>query len=182
MLAHAGGAPEFVSTGLVGLGFVTGWIGLGRLRGRGFGSLPRWGAIGLVAVAPVILVASVAVPARVWPPPAAIRPTSSATIAFAAPTPGERQTGSTMEVRLDLEGGRIVPSSTTTLTPNTGHIHVFVDGAIVSMTYGRDQEIPIGDLAPGPHRLQAEFVAADHVRRCGEPPVRPVPGPAACDR
>ena len=72
-----------------------------------------------------------------------------------------------MEVRLDLRGGTIVPSSTTTLTPNTGHIHVFVDGAIVSMTYGKDQRIPIGDLAPGPHRLQAEFVAADHA------PVRP---------
>jgi hypothetical protein len=162
MLAHAGGAPEFVSTGLVGLGFVTGWIGLSRLRGRGFGSLPAWSAIGLVAVAPVILVASVVVPSRVWPPPAAIRPTSTATIAFARPTPGETETGAMMEVRLDLKGGTIVPSSTTTLTPTTGHIHVFVDGAIVSMTYGQDQRIPIGDLAPGPHRLQAEFVAADH--------------------
>jgi hypothetical protein len=162
MLAHAGGVPEFVSTGLVGLGFVTGWIGLSRLRGRGFGSLPRWGAIGLVAMAPFILVASVVIPSRLWPPPAAIRPTSTATIAFARPTPGQTETGTTMEVVLDLKGGKIVPSSTTTLTPNTGHIHVFVDGAIVSMTYGRDQEIPIGALAPGPHRLQAEFVAADH--------------------
>jgi len=98
MLAHAGGAPEFVSTGLVGLGFVTGWIGLSRLRGRGFGSLPRWSAIGFVAVTPVILVASVVVPARVWPPPAAIRPTSTATIAFALPTPGETETGGTIEV------------------------------------------------------------------------------------
>ena len=67
-----------------------------------------------------------------------------------------------MDVLVDLEGGRIVQSSTTSLAPNTGHIHVFVDGTIVSMTFGEDQEIPIGDLAPGPHRLQAEFVAADH--------------------
>ena len=162
MLAHAGGAPEFVSTGLVGLGFVTGWVGLSRLRGRGFGSLPRWSAMGLIGMAPIILVASVVVPSRLWPPPAAIRPTSTATIAFAEPTPGETETGTTIEVRVDLEGGRIVQGSTTTLTPDTGHIHVFVDGAIVSMTYGKDQEIPIGDLAPGPHRLQAEFVAADH--------------------
>ena len=162
MLAHAGGVPEFVSTGLVGLGFVTGWIGLSRLRGRGFGSLPRGAAIGLVAVAPIILVASVVVPSRLGPPPAAIRPTSTATIAFARPTPGEAETGTMMEVVLDLKGGKIVPSSTTTLTPNTGHIHVFVDGAIVSMTYGQNQRIPIADLAPGPHRLQAEFVAADH--------------------
>jgi hypothetical protein len=162
MLAHEGGAPEFVASGLVGLGFVTGWIGLSRIRGRGFGSLPKWSAFGLIAVAPVILAASIVVPARLWPSPSAVRPTSTATIAFAEPTPGETETGTTMEVLMDLEGGRIVQGSTTNLAPNTGHIHVFVDGTIVSMTFGEDQEIPIGDLAPGPHRLQAEFVAADH--------------------
>jgi hypothetical protein len=37
-----------------------------------------------------------------------------------------------------------------------------VDGAIVSMTYGTEQRIPLGGLEPGPHVLQAEFVAADH--------------------
>jgi hypothetical protein len=162
VLAHAGGAPEFAASGLVGLGFVTGWIGLSRLRGRGFGSLPKWSAFGLIAVTPVILAASIVVPARLWPSPSALRPTSTATIAFAEPAPGETETGTTMEVLVDLDGGRIVQGSTTDLSPNTGHIHVFVDGAIVSMTFGEDQEIPIGDLAPGPHRLQAEFVAADH--------------------
>jgi Family of unknown function (DUF6130) len=162
VLAHAGGAPEFAATGLVGLGFVTGWIGLSRIRGRGFGSLPRWCAFGLIAATPVILAASIVVPSRLWPSPVAVRPTSTATIAFAEPTAGATETGSTMEVLLDLEGGRVVQGSTTDLTPNTGHIHVFVDGAIVSMTYGEEQEILIGDLAPGPHRLRAEFVAADH--------------------
>jgi hypothetical protein len=67
MLAHAGGAPEFVASGLVGLGFVTGWIGLSRIRGRGFGSLPKWSAFGLIAVTPVILAASIVVPAQLWP-------------------------------------------------------------------------------------------------------------------
>jgi len=162
MLAHAGGAPEFASTALVGAGVVTGWIGLSRIRGKGFGSIALPFAWGLVAIAPVALVASVVVPARLWPPPAAVRPKSTATVAFVSPTPGEIVTGKMLDARISLRGGRIVQSSSTTLTPDTGHIHLFLDGAIVSMTYGTDQEIPIADLAPGAHRLQAEFVAADH--------------------
>jgi len=162
MLAHAGGVPEFVSTGLVGLALVTGWIGLSRLRGRGFGSLARPVAWGLVAIAPVVFAASVVVPSRLWPAPAAVRPRSTATIAFVAPTPGQDVSGNTLDVRLRLSGGRIVPSSSTTLTPDTGHIHLFLDGAIVSMTYGTTQKVPVSDLSPGPHRLQAEYVAADH--------------------
>jgi hypothetical protein len=162
VLAHAGGVPESVSTGLLGLGLVTGWIGLTRLRRRGFPSVPRWGGWALVGLAPVAVVASIAVPSLLWPPPAAIRPGSTATLSFVEPRPNQVVTGSTLDVRLRLDGGRIVQSSSTTLTPDTGHIHLFVDGAIVSMTYGTEQRVPLDGLEPGPHVLQAEFVAADH--------------------
>jgi hypothetical protein len=67
VLAHAGGAPEFTSTMLVGFGMVLAWVGLARLRERGFGSLPRWGGIAMIAAAPVSVVGSVVVPALVWP-------------------------------------------------------------------------------------------------------------------
>ena len=67
-----------------------------------------------------------------------------------------------MDVLVDLEGGRIVQGSSTDLLPDTGHIHVFVDGTIVSMTFGEKQQIPVGDLPQSRTGFKAEFVAADH--------------------
>ena len=161
MLAHAGGAPEFASPGLVGAGVVLGWVGLSRIRGRGFPGIPAWGAFAMLTVAPLALVGSIVVPALVWPTPSGPRPTSSATISFAEPSPEQIVTGSMLNVRVRVENGRIVPTSGD-VTPDTGHLHLFLDGALLSMASEREQEIDIADLPPGVHRLQAEFVAADH--------------------
>lgn len=164
MLAHAGGVPEFVSTALVAGALVAGWIGFSRLRGRGFGRLPRWGGWTLLALAPIVLAASVVVPSRLWPRSnlGGPRPSSAATIAFVRPAPGQAVSGDLLDVLVRLSGGAVVEGSSSDVRPDTGHIHLFLDGRIVSMTYGLGQEIPIGNLAPGAHRLQAEFVAADH--------------------
>jgi hypothetical protein len=52
------------------------------------------------------------------------------------------------------------PSFTSTnLTPDEGHVHLFVDGRLVSMSYGLDANVWI---APGTHTLLAAFVAVDH--------------------
>jgi hypothetical protein len=162
MLAHAGGAPEFASSALVAAGLVVGWVGLSRIRGRGFSRLPGWGAWTLIGLAPLVLVASFVVPSALWPQPSGNRPTSTATIAFMEPAPGQVVDGDDLDVQVRVDGASIIEGSSTDLAPDTGHLHLFVDGAIVSMTSGEVQQVPVQDLDPGVHELQAEFVAADH--------------------
>jgi len=62
-------------------------------------------------------------------------------------------------VRFRLIGGKIVSFTSTRLVPNEGHIHLFLDGALVSMSHSLAKDLQV---TPGVHRLQAEFVALDH--------------------
>lgn len=91
--------------------------------------------------------------------PAGPRPKSTAAIAIASPAPGERISGTTLHVRIKLAGGTIVSQTSLELSPDKGHIHLSLDGKVVSMAYGVDQDVPV---TPGPHLLTAEFVATDH--------------------
>jgi hypothetical protein len=54
----------------------------------------------------------------------------------------------------------VVEPSVREVTPTTGHIHVELDGVVVSMNYDLGQTIRVPD--PGTHTLRVEFVAADH--------------------
>ena len=45
------------------------------------------------------------------------------------------------------------------LVPDEGHVHLYVDGALVSMAYTLQRTVSV---LPGHHDLQAEFVAVDH--------------------
>ncbi len=75
------------------------------------------------------------------------------------PASGAVVEGTTLRVQINLSGGRIVPQTSTNITPTEGHIHLLVDGKVVSMTYGVEQDVTV---TKGRHLLEAEFVAADH--------------------
>jgi len=91
---------------------------------------------------------------------ASSRPRSTAKLSIVAPTNGSTVTGPTIDLRISLKDARIVKRTSTDLTPDEGHVHVLLDGKLISMTYGLEQQIP--DLSPGPHRIEVEFVAMDH--------------------
>ena len=147
-----------------------GWIGWSRLRSKGFGRLPGWAGPVLLVGAAILLVSSSVLPRALLGPSATVswtvaegpRPASTASIAFREPADGDIVRDDEVEVLIDLTGGRVVDTSTTQLTPDTGHIHLSLDGALVSMTYGRVQIVDLRGATPGEHTLEAEFVAADH--------------------
>lgn len=92
--------------------------------------------------------------------PQAARPSSNATVEILAPKPNAAISGDKIDIRVRLSGGRIVKEVSRKLNSTEGHLHVSVDGAILSQTYGLEQEIE--SPAPGKHLLQVEFVAKDH--------------------
>jgi hypothetical protein len=87
------------------------------------------------------------------------RPSSPAIVGIEQPTSGATVVGTSIHVVLSLTGAKIVSATTTAITPDTGHVHLYVDNVLVSMNYGLEQDIPVH---PGTYVLKAEFVAADH--------------------
>jgi len=128
--------------------------------GFGIGPLGRAGAVLGAAVLLGALAGCAPRPQTGTPSPAAgARPRSTATVAIVSPIPGEEITGRTLHVRIRLTGGVIVPQTSTQLSPDKGHVHLSLDGKVVSMSYGVTQDVPV---TPGAHILTAEFVATDH--------------------
>jgi len=67
--------------------------------------------------------------------------------------------GASVHVVLELAGARVVRTATTDIRPDEGHIHLYVNNALVSMNYGLEQDVSV---VPGTYVVKAEFVAADH--------------------
>jgi hypothetical protein len=162
LLGDGGGTvDQGVSTFLFIGALLFGWVSVLRLRGRAFRRLPRaagWG-VGALAVSCVVL--ALVLPPIIRPDTASTRPSTRARVAILSPQPGEVFRGSpaVVAVRLQLIGGKIVSVTSTKLNSTDGHIHLFLDGALVAMSYQLTQNLQI---APGNHVIAAEFVALDH--------------------
>jgi hypothetical protein len=161
-LAHTGisGPAPFVAMALFFLG-IGAALGAYRLAGAGMGSGARRAAgIGLGVLALGCFGLATALPVILRATPTVTRPTTSAHLRVLSPLPGAviRGDPASVAVRLGLTGGRIVPVTSLHLIENAGHIHLYLDGTLVSMT-GLEGVVTV---PPGLHRLRAEFVAVDH--------------------
>jgi hypothetical protein len=88
------------------------------------------------------------------------RPSSAAELTIVAPRNGQTVRQSRPELRLELDGARIIAETTNRIRGDQGHLHLLVDGKLVAMNYGLRERLP--QLPPGQHVVQVEFVAADH--------------------
>ena len=91
------------------------------------------------------------------------RPSSTGNLTIAQPAPNTVVTTTSLHVEFRLTGARIVDVTTKNLTPDTGHIHLTIDGRLISMNYQLSQDVSMQPFVPGPHGVQGEFVAADHI-------------------
>jgi hypothetical protein len=89
------------------------------------------------------------------------RPSSTGKLSIEAPRNGQTVSGSNLTLKLGLEGARIVQATTTRIQPDQGHVHVMLDGKLISMNYKLSEKLP--KLTAGTHLIQVEFVAFDHL-------------------
>jgi hypothetical protein len=100
------------------------------------------------------------------------RPSTDARLEIVSPAPSS-VTGPNTLLKFNLIGATVLPPEQTTgpLKGDEGHIHVRLDGTLITMVYGLEQ--PLNNLSAGPHTVQAEFVAVDH-QPFANPPVAAV--------
>ncbi len=91
--------------------------------------------------------------------PSGTRPSSPATLSITSPTDGSTVTGSSVHVAVDLQGAQVVQATSSTISPDRGHVHLYIDGNLQYMQYTLAQDFPVH---PGVYTIKAEFVASDH--------------------
>jgi hypothetical protein len=97
------------------------------------------------------------------PSPVASAPSrisSTGQIKILSPAAGETVTGNQTTVRIELTGAQIDPVVSTNIKPDRGHVHLKLDGRLVTILGGLEE--PLTGLQPGQHLLEVQFVASDH--------------------
>lgn len=86
------------------------------------------------------------------------------TVGFASPQDDDTvPAGEPVTIEVDLEGGELATSA----SDAGGHLHIFVDGSVISMPSTTTTEV---DLEPGEHELRVEYVDFGHASY--DPPVQ----------
>ena len=72
-------------------------------------------------------------------------------------------------IRADVEGFTLTEFDATEAAPGEGHLHLFIDGQLVSMMY--ESEYLLEDLTPGDHQIMVTLSTNDHLEYLinGEP-------------
>jgi len=163
VLAHAGGhtlGQNSVETLFLLAGAGLAWAAVRVRDVRIFGrpGLASW-AVGMLAVTALVL--AFVVPSTLGIKIASVRPSTNAEITILSPRPRQVLRGSpaAIRIRLRVTGARIVTQTSTHLSPDKGHIHLYLDGMLAAMVYATSTTLY---ASPGSHRLEAQFVAVDH--------------------
>jgi len=161
VVGHQGpSGPALIATTLflaaIGMGWLAWWLWV-----HPAGTVRRFGSIVVGSLAVASLTIATVLPVLLGARPALGRPSTTAHLVVLSPREGEVFTGNpaSISVEVRVDGGRIVPTTSFRLVPNEGHVHLSLDGKLVSMTSGTRTFIT---APPGPHELQVEFVAVDH--------------------
>ena len=88
------------------------------------------------------------------------RPSTPAKLQILSPTNGQVVQGSDVKIEVSLTGAKIVQATTTHITPDKGHLHVYLDNQLVEMNFSTSDDV--ANVKPGMHVLRVEFVASDH--------------------
>jgi hypothetical protein len=160
LLAHQGsiGIAGVVAFGLFFVAWPLGIGGYILLRPPSHG-IRRVEGVGLGVLAAGSLCVATALPFVIRPGPSVFRPATSAHLVLVSPRPAQIVHSDQVDLVVRVVGGKVVPLTSTKLEPNAGHLHVWLDGRLVSMLAATTSTIPV---EPGQHTLQVEFVAVDH--------------------
>jgi hypothetical protein len=162
MVAHLGfpGPAPFIAVGLFFAGFGAAF-GAYWFYSHPPASLRRAPVVGLGVVAFGCFVLATIFPLLLGARPSLGMPSTTARLEIVSPRDSEVFPGhpASIPVELHLDGGNVVPFTSLRLVPNEGHIHLYLDGSLVSMTTPLDARVA---ALPGQHEFQAEFVAVNH--------------------